>query len=394
MASTLCHLPSNNKKMNSKLSSFVFLLIISLLLFTAVPVLNAQTMVSTVAGTGYFGNTDGTGTEASFYYPIACTFYQQDKYILVTTDSNIRKIEYSTWTITTLAGSNSQTFADGVGSNAGFYYARVIAVTTDNSVAFVSDRDNNRIRRIDISTATVTTLAGNGTRGGTNGVGTNAQFNGPFGLALYPVDNSFLLITNNNAYTVVKLDISTATVSSFAGVYRTGSSIDGTGSGATFNYPYGISFHPTGSYAVIADYRNSNIRKITYPGAVVTTMAGSGARGSTDGTGTEATFNIPIGITIDVYGNYAVVGAFSASNLRKVVLSTAVVTTFAGIAGTAGSIDGAANVATFHIPFGVCFSQYDNAVVVTDYDKLRLLQGFEPTPTPTGLYLLGRSHQV
>ena len=346
-------------------------------------------MVSTVAGTGSAGYTDGIGTEASFDYPYACSFYQQDKFILVVTNTNIRKIEYSTWTVTTLAGGTIIAYADGVGSNARFNGARGIAVTSDNSVAYVAEQSYHRIRLIDISTATVTTIAGDGTAGGTNGVGTNARFNGPWGLALYPMDNSFLLITNFNSHTVVKLDISTATVSSFAGVYGTSSSIDGTGSGAKFYRPVGISFYPTGSYAVVTDTLNRRIRKITYPGAVVTTLAGSLATGTTDGTGIAATFMYTTGITIDVYGNYAVIADFDAMNLRKVVLSTAVVTTFAGIAGTIGSTDGTANVATFNSPIGVCFSQYDNAAVVADYNNnnLRLIQGFEPTPTPTGIFI-------
>ena len=117
--------------MNSKSNSLVFLTA----LFTTVPVLNAQTMVSTVAGTGSAGNTDGIGTGASFYTPAACTFYQQDKYILVGTYTNIRKIEYSTWTVTTLAGDNSGAFLNGVGTNARFSLARGIVVTSDNSAA-------------------------------------------------------------------------------------------------------------------------------------------------------------------------------------------------------------------------------------------------------------------
>ena len=383
MASTLCHhLWYNNmkSKLNYRASLVIFL-------FTAVPVFHAQTTVSTVAGTGSAGNTDGTGTEASLNYPTTCSFYHQDKYILVTTYTNIRKIEYSTWTVTTLAGSDTDSFTDGVGSNAGFSDIKGIAVTSDNTVAFVADHYSHRIRRIDISTATVTTIAGDEIPGGSNRVETNAQFYYPWGLALYPVDNSFLLITNEWGKTIVKLDIMTAIVSSFAGVYGTASSNDGTGSEATFNGPAGISFHATGSYVVIADCGNRKIRKITYPGAVVTTLAGSGAIGSTDGTGTDASLNSMLGITIDVYGNY-IVADYGTNNLRKVVLSTAVVTTFAGIAYTAGSADGTANVATFHIPFGVCFSQYDNAAVVVDYNNnnLRLIKGFESNLTSTGLY--------
>jgi hypothetical protein len=314
----------------------------------------------------------------------------------VTTTANIRKIVYSTWAVTRLIGGTGTSFADGVGTNAGFNNIFGIAVTSDNNIAFVVDQLNQRIRRIDISTATVTTLAGSGAAGGTNGVGTNAKFNRPFGLALYPVDNSFMLITNDFGYTVVKIEVSTANVTSFAGVYLSASNTDGTGSGAKFSGPVGISFHPSGSYAVLIQFGTSynRIRKITYPGAVVTTLAGSGASGSTDGTGTEATFNSPRGISIDVYGSYAVVADFGAYTLRKVMLSTAAVTTFAGVAGIPGSVDGAANTAKFNGGHDVCFAQYDNAAVIMDFSnhKLRLIQGFEPTPSPSGFTELILSH--
>ena len=342
-------------------------------------------VVSTVVGTGTQGNTDGTGSTSSLYYPSACTFYQQDMYILVTTDVNIRKIEYSTWTVSTLAGGTGYSgAANGVGTNAGFHTIRGIAVTSDNSVAFVSDALNYCIRMIIISTATVSNFAGSGAYGGANGVGTNAQFDNPFGLAIYPIDGSFMLVTNRIGQTVVKLEISNAEVSSFAGVYYSTTSGDGTGSGATFDGPAGISFHPTGSYAVFSEQYAFKIRKITYPGAVVSTLAGSTTSGSSDGTGVAASFNNLYGLTIDVYGNYALAADKGNNKIRKITLSNALVTLFVGT-GTSGSADGSDTTATFYYPYDVCFSKYDNAAVVTDtYNaKLRLIQGFEPTPTPT-----------
>jgi hypothetical protein len=343
-------------------------------------------LVTTVAGSSTGGYTDGIGTAALFSFPSACALYQQDTYVLVGTASNIRKIVYSTWTVTTLAGRTSASFANGVGSNAGFSAVRGITVTTDGSMAYIADYSNHRIRRLNLLTANVTTFAGSGTAGPANGIGTNAQFSNPFGIALHPIDNSIMLVVNTLGRTIVQVRTSNALVSSFAGVYALTGVTDGPASQARLSSPYGISFHPTGTYVVIVDNSNYKIRRITYPGAFVTTLAGS-SYGYADGTGTSAKFGTLGGISIDAYGNYAIVTDMNNNNLRKVVLSTAVVTTFAGIASTGGGRDGAANIATFRGPMGVCFSQYDNAAVVTEFDnnKLRLIQGFEPTPLPTGI---------
>lgn len=345
-------------------------------------------MVSTIAGTGSAGNADGTGVSASFTNPSWCTFYQQDTYVLVGTEYNVRKIVYSTGDVTRLAGGSSVSFADGVGTIAQFNRVIGITVTPDNLEAIAIDQYNQRIRRIVLSTAVVTTLAGRAAAGEAYGVGTNAQFNGPIGIALYPVDNSFVLITNSDGNTILKLDISTAAVSLFAGVYGSaGAGSNGIGTLASFNRPAGILFHPTGSYSICAEFGggSNTIRKLTYPGAVITTFAGSTAGSSVDGTGASATFNSMRGITIDAKGNYAIVAELGANKLRKIVLSTAVVSAFAG-SGSSTFADGVAGSAGIYGPHHVCFTDDGNAAVVAVWteNRLRLVRGFEPTPAPTG----------
>ncbi|MEI9910867.1 MAG: IPT/TIG domain-containing protein [Bacteroidota bacterium] len=81
---------------------------------------------------------------------------------------------------------------------------------------------------------------------------------------------------------------------------------DGTGVNAQFNYPTGIVKDAAGNLYV-ADRDNHRIRKIT-PAGAVTTFAGSGVAGLLDGTGTAAKFNQPYGITIDGSGNFYVAG--------------------------------------------------------------------------------------
>ena len=76
----------------------------------------------------------------------------------------------------------------------------------------------------------------------------------------------------------------------------------GLGTEARFNYPFGIAVDGTGN-AYVADTYNHSIRKVT-PGGVVTTLAGTpGVSGTNNGTGTAAKFNEPFGLAVDTNGS-------------------------------------------------------------------------------------------
>jgi len=104
---------------------------------------------------------------------------------------------------------------------------------------------------------------------------------------------------------------------------------DGTGLVATFNTPRSICVDPAGNIYV-ADFTNFNIRKIT-PAGVVTTFAGStaGSSGTVNATGTAARFEGPYTISIDPAGLnlYVVDRANDYAVIRKIVISSAVVST-------------------------------------------------------------------
>jgi sugar lactone lactonase YvrE len=102
----------------------------------------------------------------------------------------------------------------------------------------------------------------------------------------------------------------------------------------------------------VADTANSIIRKVVVATGAVTTFAGAGSPGSADGSGAAARFSYPYGIASDGAGNLYVADTGN-STVRKIALSTGAVTTVVGKAGQTGSTDGIGGAARFNYPYGI-----------------------------------------
>ena len=147
-------------------------------------------------------------------------------------------------------------------------------------------------------------------------------------------------------------------VSTLAGLAGSLGTNNGTGSNARFNYPQGITVDSVGNLYV-ADTFSSTIRKITAAG-VVSTLAGlAGSSGSTDGTGSNALFNYPSGIAVDTAGNLYV--ADSGNRMIRKITAAGVVSTLAG--GNPGSTDGTGSKAQFISPDGIAVDSTGNLYV-------------------------------
>jgi len=157
----------------------------------------------------------------------------------------------------------------------------------------------------------VTTVAGTGSSGSANGTGTSASFNDPKGIT---TDGTNLYVADSNNHLIRKIVISTGAVTTVAGTGSSGSTDNTTGTSASFNQPRGITTDGTNLY--VADVSNHLIRQIVISTGVVTTVAGTGSSGSSNGTGTSASFNNPRGITTD--GTNLYVPDYSNHLIRKI----------------------------------------------------------------------------
>lgn len=300
---------------------------------------------STFAGSaGVGGFNDGIGTSATFLDPAGIT--TDGAYLYITDYSVIRKIDISTKTVTTICGSLFLGSTDGSAAAASF--SAPLGITRAGTNLYVADTGNNTVRKIAIPDGTVSTVAGKATSYGlANGIGASARFDGPEGIT---TDGTNLYVTDSRNNTIRKVVISTGEVSTIAGTAGNGGSADGTGPSASFFRPIGITTDGTNLY--VADSGNETIRKIVISSGVVTTIAGTASnRGSTDGIGPSASFFGPCGITTD--GTNLYVTDSNNNTIRKIVISTGAVSTIAGNAGSVGAIDGTATTARFGRPQGI-----------------------------------------
>jgi sugar lactone lactonase YvrE len=210
-------------------------------------------IVSTVAGSGVYGFADGDGIAAQFYSPRGVAVDGAGNiYVADAINHRIRKISPA-GIVTTLAGSISGN-TDGNVSDAKFSGPTGITVDASGNI-YVADTGNHRIRKI-TSAGEVSTVAGS-TSGISEGVGTLARFNGPTGVTLDASGNFYVADEENERIRKITPD---GTVSTLAGGYVPGFT-NGIGEDAQFRSPTGIALDASGNIYV-ADRHNHSIRKI------------------------------------------------------------------------------------------------------------------------------------
>ena len=262
------------------------------------------------------GRAEGTGSAATFNQPAGVNFDEVSGCVyVVDTNNNLIRVVTAAGVTSTLAGGgsalgNATGAANGVGSAATFKSPRGAAISASGSVLYITDYSNNLVRAIAIPGATVTTYAGGGSAGGTalghaDGAGSAATFSFPLGIAIDLAGTLYV----TDSHLIRTIAATSATVTTLAGGGSAGGTVlghaNGVGSAATFSYPSALVAINSTGILYVADGANNLLRAIELSSALVRTVAGGNggiSLGHANGAGTMATFSNLAGVTADRSG--------------------------------------------------------------------------------------------
>lgn len=252
--------------------------------------------------------------------------------------------------VSTISGGK-RGYQDGEARSALYNKPAQIAIDASGNM-YIADRLNHCIRKM-TSAGIVSTFAGiSGSSGFTNGPGTSAQFNTPYGITIDTEGNIYVSDANNNA--IRKITVG-GVVSTFAGGPQSGAE-DGTGTNAKFNFPFGLVIDAANNLYV-ADQYNNSIRKVTPTGAVTTIASG---------------YAYPWGVAVDKKGN--VYFTLYAANCIRKISTNGTISVYAGNENdynTAYQLqDGIASAALFCQPLGLATDTSDNVYVADSENQV------------------------
>jgi DNA-binding beta-propeller fold protein YncE len=334
------------------LTCYFYLILSSspVLVAAAPPLLTSDTPFVNLFVGSFPETKNGIGTSANYYRPYGIDIFPNHQYALVVDQGShlIRKLTLSTQSVESFVGRISG-YIDGVGSNALFYQPSGVEIEPSGVYALVADRANLCVRRIELSTATVTTLVGDySTSGSLNGIGTNAQFSKFYGVTISSTA-LFALVADTANHLIRHVVLSTFLVTTLAGRPLSSGSLNGLETNAQFSSPFGVTISPDNDYALVADHDNQLIRRIIITTGEVSTFVGGLTSGSSNGVGTNALFKSPSSVKISRSGNFAFVADRLYNTIRRIEMSTASVTTLAGRLSL-GDLNGVGTNALFSSP--------------------------------------------
>jgi len=274
----------------------------------AIRQVSASGIISTIAGNGTAGYTgDGAAATAATLNMPAQTIADASGNLYISDSQNncIRKITASTGVITTIVGTGVAGYnGDSIAATAAQVYNPYDMAFDWQGNLYFSDRINNRVRKVIASSNMIVTVAGNGTAAylGDSGQATSASLNNPIGLAVDSLGNIYIGDYGNKV--VRKVDAS-GIITTFAGTGVVGFSGDGgPASAAQIGNAATVALDQQGN-VYITDVNNNRVRKVNVYTGIINTIAGNGVTGYSGDGGlpTAAELNIPGGTFINNDGS-------------------------------------------------------------------------------------------
>ena len=282
-------------------------------------------------------------------------------YISHRSQNRIRKLSPN-GTITTIAGNGIAGFSgDGVPAlESSLNFPAGLAFDKGN--LYVADRNNHRIRKIDLE-GIISTVAGTGIPEccNDNGLAVEAHLHFPSDIDVDTEGNLYISDRSNNRIRKVNPD---GIITTIAGLGKPGYGGDfGPADKALLKYPFGISLDNKGNF-YIADRGNNRVRKIDQRG-IITTIAGDGTHsfGGDYGPANQSSLAFPTDVTVDSLGTVYI--ADRNNNRVRKIDRLGVITTLMGLSQTEFNGDNEISAeTTLHLPFALALNGEDRLLVV------------------------------
>lgn len=336
---------------------------------------------------------NGLAIDAALSVPtgIAVDALTGDLYIVGYLSSRIRVVSKKTNIITTVAGNGNNGYSGdgGPAKSASLNAPTGVGVDSTRRLIYIADNANNVVRMINMSTGSISTVAGgrgsgvmpafiDGTYGGYYGAPEDNGDGGPATSAtLSNPSRNVVDLRSGNIYIAESGQNRIRLVTKSTGIISTvaGTGISGyTGDGglavkATLRFATGIALDPASGDLYIADSGNNCIRVVKRSTLYISTIAGNGRFGYSGdgGKATAAVLTDPRGISVSASSQYLYIADSGNNCIRMITLSTGIISTVAGT-GTAGySGDGGEAIyATLYVPYSVAVDPSSELIYIAD----------------------------
>ncbi len=333
-------------------------------------------------GSTRFGDVSGAAASVLFGRPSSFAITKDGTIMYAAINNHIRKITLATGATSVIIGDIVDDYGEGPADQASprtrFSTISSITLNADDTALYVTDRWNNRIRKITFgSPATTSLISGAGlinSSGATNNgyqdgikcdtqtleVASCAYFRAPQGIAL-SADGATLYVADTGNSKIRSVRISDGQTALVAG--SSAGFVDGVGAAAKFKSPTRLAMSADGLTLYVADQDNHRVRAITLATSKVTTLVGA-KQGHEEGKGTEASLSLPVGLAMGP-NNLLYISSVGSSRITVVNTKTGIMTTVAG-SGERGYKDGARAAARFNSLSSLAITPDGKSLYVAD----------------------------